>query len=122
MSRTSLSRTSLLAIGILAIFPCAISAQENAPEDSKSSDSLPSVSVLHVPSESLLRADFPGPRSWGHIEKGAVLEGRLSLPLYAGDDIAAPADSNIRVTVESVERIPENSGFWRKTGRAIVRA
>jgi hypothetical protein len=119
--RTTLFRTSLLPIGILAIFPCALSAQGNASEDSESTAPPPSVSVVRAESESLLRADFPGRKSWGHVEKGAVLEGRLSLPLYAGEHIVAPADSSIRVTVDSVEKIREDSGFWRKTGRAIVR-
>jgi hypothetical protein len=75
-----------------------------------------------VESDSLLRVDFPGRKSWGHVEKGAVLEGRLSLPLYAGEHIAAPADSTIRVTVNSVEKIREDLGAWRKTRRVIVRA
>jgi hypothetical protein len=42
--------------------------------------------------------------------------------LYAGEHIAAPMDSRIRVTMSSVEKIREHSGFWRKTGRAMVRA
>jgi hypothetical protein len=75
-----------------------------------------------VKSESLLRVDFPGRKSWGRVEEGAVWEGRLSLPLYAGEQIVAPAGSTIRVTVNSVEKIREDLGFWRKTGRAIVRA
>jgi len=77
--------------------------------------------LLHVESESLLRVEFPDRKGWGHARKGTVLEGRLSLPLYAGERIAAPADSTIRVTVNSVEKIREDLGFWRKTGRAIIR-
>lgn len=98
-----------------------LAAQERASQEANSAGPAPDVSVLHVESESLLRVDFPGRKSWGHVENGAVLEGRLLLPLYAGEHIAAPADSSIRVTVNSVEKIRDDLGFWRKTGRAIVR-
>jgi hypothetical protein len=70
----------------------------------------------------LVHADFPGRKSWRHVEKGTVLEGHLSVPLYAGETIVAPADSPLRVTVKSVEKMRENLGFWRKTGRTMVRA
>jgi hypothetical protein len=122
MNRTPFLLKTLLATGILAILPCLVSAQEHAAEAASSPVPAPAVSVLPVANESLLRVDFPSHRNWGHVEKGAVLEGRLSLPLYAGDHIVAPAESNIRVTVNSVEKIREHSGFWRKTGRAMVRA
>jgi hypothetical protein len=70
----------------------------------------------------LVHVDFPGIRSWRHVAKGTVLEGHLSVPLYAGENIVAPADNAVRVTVKSVEKMRENLGFWRKTGRTIVRA
>jgi hypothetical protein len=122
MSRIACFRKTLLAAGFLAILPCVLHGQEHASEEARSAVLAPGVSVLHVESESLLRVDFPGRKSWGHVEKGAVLEGRLSLPLYAGEHIAASAESTIRVTVSSVEMIREGLGFWRKTGRRIVRA
>jgi len=122
MSRIASFRKTLLGTGILAILPCVLRAQELSRKEASSAGPLPGVSVLHVHSESMLRADFPGRKSWGRVEKGGVLEGRLSLPLYAGEHVAAPAESTIRVTVGSVEKIREGLGFWRKTGRAIVRA
>src|SRR6266581_5652013 len=115
-------RKTLLGTGIFAILPCMLRAQERSGEEARSADPVPGVSVLHVHSESMLRVDFPGCKSWGRVEKGGVLEGRLSLPLYACEHVAAPAESTIRVTVGSVEKIREGLGFWRKTGRAIVRA
>jgi hypothetical protein len=115
-------RKTFVTAGILAILPAMLFSQEHAAEEARSPGPAPDVSVLRVNSESLLRVDFPGHKSWGRVKKGSLLEGRLSLPLYAGDQIAVPADSTIRVTVSSVERIREDLGFWRKTGRAIVRA
>jgi hypothetical protein len=122
MSRIACFRKTLLAVGVLAILPSVIAAQERTGEEARLADPAAGVSILHVESESLLRADFPGRKNWRHVEKAEVLEGRLSLPLYAGEHIAAPAGSTIRVTVSSVEKIREDLGFWRKTGRAIVRA
>lgn len=122
MSCTVSFRKTFVATGILAILPCMLLAQEHAADEARSPGTAPDVAVLHVDSESLLRVNFPDPKSWGRVKKGSLLEGHLSLPLYAGDQIAAPADSTIRVTVSAVERIRENLGFWRKTGRAIVRA
>jgi len=122
MDRSAFFRKAIFAAGMFAILPYMLLAQEHSAEEARAGALARGVSVLHVESESLLRVDFPGRKSWGHVEKGAVLEGRLSLPLYAGEHIAAPADSTIRVTVNSVEKIREDLGAWRKTGRAIVRA
>jgi hypothetical protein len=122
MNRSAFFRKALLTAAVFTILPRTLSAQEHAVEEARSSGPAPSVSVLHVGSDSLLRVDFPGRKTWGHVERGAVVEGRLSLPLYAGENIVAPADSAVHVTVSSVEKIREDLGFWRKTGRAIVRA
>lgn len=122
MSRTASFRNTVLTAGMFAILPCMLPAQERAAEEAKMAVPTPSVSVLHADSESLLRVDFPGRKSWGRIEKRSALEGRLALPLYAGEHLVAPAGSTIRITVQSAEKIRENLGFWRKTGRAIVRA
>jgi hypothetical protein len=107
---------------MFAILPCVLLAQEHSAEEARSNEPPPGVSVLHVETEPLLRVEFPGLKSWGRVGKGAVLEGRLSLPLYAGERLVAPADSKIRVTVKSSEKIREDLGFWRKSGRTIVRA
>jgi hypothetical protein len=122
MNRTTCLRKTLLATGTLAILPCVVAAQEHATEEKVPATSTPAVSAAHVENDLLLRAVFPGHRNWGRVQKGTMLEGRLSLPLYCGEHIAAPADSTIRVTVNSVEKIHEDLGFWRKTGRVIIRA
>ena len=122
MSRSVSCPMTIVAVGILAILPCRLDAQKHAVEETRAVATAPGVSVLPVESDSLARVDFPGHKSWGHVEKGAVLEGRLTLPLYSGENIVAPAGSAIRVTVNSAEKIRESLGFWRKTGHVIVRA
>jgi hypothetical protein len=122
MSRTARLKKTLFVACTLAIFPCLLAAQERTAEEAISTAPMPVVAVALEESDSLVRAVFPGHKSWGHVEKGIVVEGRLSIPLYAGEYIVAPADSAVRITVSSVEKIRENIGFWRKTGRAMVRA
>jgi hypothetical protein len=122
MGRTAILRRTLLAGGIFAILPLVLSAQEHAAEGATSASPSGSLSVLPAQSEWLLRADFPGRKNWGRVEKGEVLEGRLSLPLYVGERVAAPVDTTIQVRVNSVEKIREDLGFWRKTGRVMIRA
>jgi hypothetical protein len=122
MSRTARLKKTLFVACTLAILPCLLAAQERTAEEAISTAPMPVVPVAHEESDSLVRAVFPGHKSWGHVEKGIVMEGRLSIPLYAGEYIVAPADSAVRITVSSVEKIHENIGFWRKTGRAMVRA
>jgi hypothetical protein len=122
MSRSTFFRNALLTAAVFTIFPRTLPAQKHAVEEARSSGPGPNVSVLHVESGSLVHVDFAGRKSWGHVERGTVLEGHLSMPLYAGESIVAPTDSTVRVTVNSVEKMRENLGFWRKTGRTIVRA
>lgn len=122
MSRSVSCPMVIFAAGILAVLPCGLYAQERAAQETRAVATAPGASVLPVESDSLARVDFPGHKSWGRVEKGAVLEGRLTLPLYAGEHVVAPAGSAIRVTVNSTEKIRESLGFWRKTGHVIVRA
>ncbi|HEY6268744.1 MAG TPA: hypothetical protein VIX11_10630 [Candidatus Acidoferrum sp.] len=122
MSRASCLRKTILVACTLAILPCVLGAQEHTAEEKAPVAATPAVPAAHVESESLLRAVFPGHKNWGRVEKGSKLEGRLSLPLYAGEEMVAPADSMVRITVNSAEKIREPLGFWRKSGRAIVRA
>jgi len=122
MTRTFFCRKAAFAAGVFVINAGVLAAQERAAEKNGPDQAAPVVSSPHVENESLLRVDFPGRMRWGHVKKGAVLEGRLSLPLYAGQRVRAPTDTRVRVTVNSVAKSREASGFWRKTGRAIVRA
>lgn len=122
MNRTAFCRKVFFTAGVFVINAGVLSAQERTAEKTRPSEAALAVSSLHVESESLLRVEFSGRTGWGHVKKGAVLEGRLLLPLYAGQRVAAPTDSRVRVTVNSVEKVREALGFWRKTGRAIVRA
>src|SRR5437667_11032743 len=110
MSRIASFRKTLLGTGILAILPCVLRAQELSRKEASSAGPLPCVSVLHVHSESMLRADFPRRKSSGRVEKGGVLEGRLSPPLYAGEHLSAPAETTITVTVGWIEEIGEAMG------------
>src|SRR5216684_1282472 len=85
MSRTALFRKTLLTAGMFAILPCVLPAQEQTAEEARSAGAVSGFSLLDVENESLLRAEFPGHKNWGRVKKGAVLEGRLSLPLYSGE-------------------------------------
>jgi hypothetical protein len=122
MSRAACLVKMLLVICALAILPCVLFAQEHSAEEKLPVSATPAVPAAPVDSDTLLRAVFPGHKSWGRVESGTVLEGRLSVPLYSGEQILAPADSVVRITVNSAEKIREPLGFWRKSGRAIVRA
>ena len=122
MDRSAFFGKTIFAVGMFAMLPLALRAQEPAIGEAGLARPAANVSALRVDSESLLRVEFPGRKTWGRVEKGAVLEGRLSLPLYAGEHVVAPEGSTIRVTVESTEKIRESLGFWRKTGHALVRA
>jgi hypothetical protein len=122
MSRAVRLTKMLLVVCRLAILPSVLGAQEHTAEEKVPVAAMPAVPAAHVESESLVRAVFPGRKNWGRVEKGSMLEGRLSLPLYAGEEMVVPADSVVRITVNSAEKIREPLGFWRKSGRAIVRA
>jgi hypothetical protein len=122
MNRTMCLRKSLLATCALAILPCLLAAQEHTAEKAVPPAPAPGAVESDHEGDALLRATFPGRKGWKRVEQGTVLEGRLSLPLYDGERIVAPADSTVRVNVKSVEKLHENIGFWRKSGRAIVRA
>jgi hypothetical protein len=122
MSRAACLTRMLLVICTLAILPCVLGAQEHTAEEKIPRAVAPAISAVPGEGDTLLRAVFPGHKNWGRVEKGSKLEGRLSLPLYAGEEMVAPADSVVRITVNSAEKIREPLGFWRKSGRAIVRA
>jgi len=121
MNRTTYLRKAILTTCALAILPCVVAAQNHAAEENVRPYT-PAVSAAPVEGDLLLRAVFPGHKSWGRVEKGSKLEGRLSLPLYSGEEMVAPVDTVVRITVNSVEKVREPLGFWRKSGRAIVRA
>src|SRR5258706_4758666 len=122
MDRSAFFRRAFSPVGRSEFLRGVLLAKEHPVKEARSSEPPPGVSVLHAETESLLRVDFPGLKSWRHVGKGARLEGRFPLPLYVGERIVAPADSKIRVTVKSIEKVREDLGFWRKTGRTIVRA
>ena len=113
-----LQKTALIVCAHLLLLPGFLAAQQNPSREALAAPFSP----IALRSESLLRADFPGHKGWRSIQAGSVLEGRLSLPLYEGGEVVAHAGTQVRVTVRSVDRIKRPSGFWRNTGRAIVRA
>jgi len=122
MNQTAGFRKAFLVTCALAVLPCFLAAQGPVIEEKAPPANPSAVSAGQGESDSLVRVVFPGHKNWRRVNKGTVLEGHLSLPLYAGGNVLAPSDSTVRVTVNSVERIREQVGFWRKSGRAIVRA
>jgi hypothetical protein len=59
---------------------------------------------------------------WKHLAPNSVLEGRLILPVFAGNEIAIPEGAKVELTIASVKKAGNDSGKWRKAGNAIVRA
>lgn len=59
---------------------------------------------------------------WKHLAPNSVLEGRLILPVFAGNEIAIPEGTKVELTIESVKKVGSDSGKWREAGSAIVRA
>jgi hypothetical protein len=44
------------------------------------------------------------------------------LPVFVGDRIAIPERTKVSLTIESVKKVGNDSGAWKKAGRAVVRA
>jgi hypothetical protein len=75
-----------------------------------------------IPKGTLMQIELAQRAHWKHIAPNAVLEGRLILPVYAGNDVAIPEGTKIELTIESVKKAGNDSGKWRKAGSAVVRA
>jgi hypothetical protein len=57
-----------------------------------------------IPKGTLMQIELAQRAHWKHIAPNAVLEGRLILPVYAGNDVAIPEGTKIELTIESVKK------------------
>jgi hypothetical protein len=108
----------------LLTFACLMSApvnraQENRAASERIGENEARARVGTVETETLVRVELRGRKNWRGIKAGTVLEGCLTLPIYEGREMEAPA-GQVRLTVESTEKIREAMGFWKKTGRVIT--
>ncbi len=105
----------LLIVGSPAAAQNALAARES---------SMPPVleNALQIGSGTFLYVELPDSTNWKRIEKGSVMEGRLLLPVYAGQQMAIPAETKLRLTIESSKKASDGAGRWKKLGNAIVRA
>ncbi|HVH70313.1 MAG TPA: hypothetical protein VNB49_04290 [Candidatus Dormibacteraeota bacterium] len=69
-----------------------------------------------------LQVSILGNKLGKRVSRSSILEGRLSLPVYSGAEIAIPADTKLRLAVDSVAKINDGAGKWQKLGRGILRA
>jgi hypothetical protein len=111
----------------LVTFACVMAApvnkaQENRAASERLGENEASARVGTAETEALVRVELRGRKNWRGIKTGTVLEGCLALPIYEGREMEAPAGTQVRVTVESTEKIREVMGFWKKTGRVMTRA
>jgi hypothetical protein len=59
---------------------------------------------------------------WKRVARNTLLEGRLTLPVFAGSEVAIPQGTKVSLTIESVKKVGRDSGAWRKAGAAVLRA
>src|SRR5215470_3265806 len=111
----------LLLIPVFAILTMTFARAQDRP--GLMTERQPNIEVATSPvsSGTLLSAEFPF-KNWGQVRAGDLVEGRLTLPLYAGQQLVFPNGSTIRLTIASVQRVSEKTGAWQKIGREIVRA
>jgi len=60
-------------------------------------------------------------QEWKRVAKNSTVEGRLLLPVFAGERVAIPAGTKLRLTIESVKKVSEHQGKWAKFGATMVR-
>jgi hypothetical protein len=119
---TVLARALLFAAAFAGISQPVFPQDQGAARSEASAENAPDLSVRHVAGGALIRAEVRNRLDWSRVPKGKVVEAKLSFPLFAGKKVALPAGTPLRVTVGSSERVRDELGFWRKTGRVIVRA
>jgi hypothetical protein len=128
MENIQFSSSMILARAVLVVAASAAFSQPVFPQDQETNgfvlaaEKAPDAPVCRVETGALMRAEVANHVDWSHVPKGSVLEGKLKFPLYAGEQVAVPAGTALRVTVASSEKVRDDLGFWRKTGHAIVRA
>ncbi len=77
---------------------------------------------VRIPLGTLLQVELAPRTDWKHLAKNSVIEGRLMLPVFVGSAVSIPEQTKVSLTVESVKKVGDGAGTWRKAGRAVVRA
>ena len=121
-NNTILIRAVLFVAAFVAVCEPAFSQDQAATAAETSAESAAKGSVRSVASGALIRVALKERVNWAHVPKASVLEGELSLPLYAGERVLLPEGTAMRVIINSSEKVRAHAGFWRRTGQAIVRA
>jgi hypothetical protein len=120
-SKTILTRVALLAASLIAIAQPAL--PQDQPQASKaSSEKGAEIFVRRIARGTLMRAAFEQHIDWSHVAKGEALQGTFSAPVYAGEHIALPKGTQVRVTISSSGKVRDPQGFLRTVGRTLVRA
>jgi len=78
--------------------------------------------TVRIPQGTLLQIELAQRTDWKHLARNSVVKGRLMLPVFAGNDIAIPEQTKVSLTIESVKKVDDDSGTWKKAGHAVVRA
>ena len=77
---------------------------------------------LQIQQGTLLQVDLARRTDWKHLARNSVVEGNLMLPVFVGNQIAIPEGTKVSLMIESVRKVGEESGAWKKAGHALVRA
>ena len=77
---------------------------------------------VRIPQGTFLQVELAQRTNWRHLARNSVVEGELMLPVFVGNDVAIPKQTKISLTIESVKKVGNDSGKWRKAGHAVVRA
>jgi hypothetical protein len=121
-NNTILIRAVLFVAAFVAVCEPAFSQDQAATAAETSAENAAKGSGRSVASGALIRVALKERVNWAHVPKASVLEGELSLPLYAGERVLLPEGTAMRVIINSSEKVRAHAGFWRRTGQAIVRA
>lgn len=77
---------------------------------------------VRIPQGTFLQVELAQRTNWKRLARNSVVEGELMLPVFVGSDVAIPKQTKISLTIESVKKVGNDSGKWRKAGQAVVRA
>jgi hypothetical protein len=120
-SKTILTRVALLAASLISIAQPAL-PQDQPQASEASSEKGAEIFVRRIGRGTLMRAVFEEHIDWSHVAKGEALQGTFSAPVYAGEHIALPKGTQVRVTISSSGKVRDPQGFLRTVGRTLVRA
>jgi len=78
--------------------------------------------TVAIETGTILQVELGQRRDWKHLARNSVVEGRLKLAVFAGEEPAIPEGTKIELTIESVKKAGSKAGKWRKARNAVVRA